>query len=43
MDLITKLMERIDRMENSKGTQPKQKVVKRPSDQEGKARVVVYY
>ena len=44
VDMMTKLMERMDRLEgNSKGTQPKREVVRRPSDQEGKAKVVVCY
>ena len=44
MDMITKLMEWMDRLEESlKGTQPKWEVVKRLCDQEGKARVVVCY
>ena len=44
VDMMTKLMEQMDRLEeNSKGTQPKREVVRRPSDQEGKAKVVVCY
>jgi len=44
VDMMTKLMEWMDRLEeNSKGTQPKWEVVKRPTDQEGKAKVVVCY
>ena len=44
MDMMTKLMEWMDRLEESlKGTQPKWEVVKRLCDQEGKVRVVVCY
>ena len=44
MDMMIKLMEWMDKLEeNSKGTQLKREAVKRPSEQEGKARVVVCY
>ena len=44
VDMMTKLMEQMVRLEdNSKGTQPKREVVRRLSDQEGTAKVVVCY
>jgi len=43
VDMVTMLMEQMDKMEEkSKGTQPKWGVVRRPSNQEGKAKVVCY-